>query len=229
MLKFSKNNKMVDIIHSNYYLLPVIHRFGFRLGFGNKSVETLCKEFQIDTEFFLSIVNTFQSNDYFPDEKLLSFSPLLIIDYLKKTHQYYIAYSLPRIEKLLKEIQLRPGQNNQMKMIEEFYLEYRTKLLNHIDDEEQRIFPYIEKLVKRPGEIEDKNFKINFEQEHKEVDFEIYDLKNLIIKYLSSDYDELVCNELLIEIFRFENDILNHARIEDAVLIPMVKQLQKKL
>ena len=114
-------------------------------------------------------------------------------------------------------------------MIEEFYLEYRTKLLNHIDDEEQRIFPYIEKLVKRPGEIEDKNFKINFEQEHKEVDFEIYDLKNLIIKYLSSDYDELVCNELLIEIFRFENDILNHARIEDAVLIPMVKQLQKKL
>ena len=41
-------------------------------------------------------------------------------------------------------------------------------------------------------------------------------------------YDELICNELLIEIFRFEKDILDHARIEDNILIPQVKQIQNQ-
>jgi regulator of cell morphogenesis and NO signaling len=230
MQEFTKNNKMVDLIHSNYHLLPVIHRFGIRLGFGNKTVEMLCEDYKINTDFFLSIVNTFQNKNFFPKEKLLSFSPLLIIDYLKKTHQYYIAYSLQRIEKLLKELQLSAAQqNNEMKTIKEFYLEYKTKLLQHIEDEERKVFPYIVKLVNSPAEIENKNFKVNFEEEHENVDLEIDDLKNLIIKYISPNYNELICNELLNEIFRFEKDILNHARIEDAILIPQVRQLQKNI
>ena len=57
----------------------------------------------------------------------------------------------------------------------------------------------------------------------------VTDLKNLIIKYIKPNYNELICNELLIEIFRFEKDILNHARIEDAILVPQVKQLQKNI
>lgn len=230
MQEFTKNNKMVDLIHSNYHLLPVVHRFGIRLGFGNKTVEILCEEYEINTDFFLSIVNTFQSKDFFPKKKLLLFSPLLIIDYLQRTHQYYINYSLPRIEKLLKELQISAAQqNSEMKMIEEFYLEYKTKLLNHIEDEERKVFPYIIKLVNTPSEIENKNYQVNFEEEHENVDLEIDDLKNLIIKYIKPNYNELICNELIIEIFRFEKDILNHARIEDAILIPQVKQLQKHI
>ncbi len=227
MQEFTKKNKMVDLIHSNYHLLPVIHRFGFRLGFGNKTVETLCDEYKIDTDFFLTIVNTFQSKDFFPEEKLLTFSPLLIIDYLKRTHQYYKVYSIPHIEKLMNQLQISAAeQNREMKMIEEFYREYKTKLLKHISDEEDKVFPYIVKLVETPTQIENKNLQLSFEEEHENVDLEIDDLKNLIIKYISPRYNELICNELLIEIFRFEKDILNHARIEDTILIPQVKQLQ---
>lgn len=221
---------MVDLIHSNYHLLPVIHRFGIRLGFGNKTVETICTENKINADFFLSIVNTFQNKDFLPEHKLFSFSPLLIIDYLKRTHQYYKDYSLARIEKLLNELQLSANQqNDETKMIEKFYLRYKTKLLNHINDEENRVFPYIVKLINSPSEIEDKNVHLSFEEEHENVDLEIDDLKNLIIKYINPDYNELICNELLVEIFRFEKDILNHARIEDAILIPQVKQLQNSI
>lgn len=230
MHEFTIKNKLVDLIHSNYHLLPVIHRFGIRLGVGNKTVETICVQYKINADFFLSIVNTFQNKDFLPDDKLFSFSPLLIIDYLRRTHKYYKDYSLPRIEKLLNELQLSANQqNNEMRMIEEFYLKYKTKLLSHIDDEENKVFPYIIKLVNTPTEIENKNFKINFEEEHENVDLEIDDLKNLIIKYLKPSYNELICNELLIEIFRFERDILNHARIEDTILIPQVKQLQNSI
>jgi regulator of cell morphogenesis and NO signaling len=227
MQEFTEKDKMVDLIHANYQLLPLIHRFGIRLGFGNKTIEAICADYNIHTHFFLSIVNTFQNKDFLPGHKLSTFSPLLLIDYLKNTHRYYKNYSLPRIEKLLNELQQSASEaNNEMKTIEDFYQRYKTKLLDHIDDEENRVFPYIIKLLKNPKDIQNGKLHLSFEAEHENVDLEIYDLKNLIIKYIKSDYDILLCNELLMEIFRFERDILNHARIEDTILIPQVKELQ---
>jgi regulator of cell morphogenesis and NO signaling len=228
MQQFTKTDKMVFLIQSNHHLLPVIHRFGIRLGFGNKTVEEVCKKFKVNTDFFLSIVNTFSNKNYFPEKKLLSFSPLLIIDYLKKTHRYYISYSLPQIEGLMHEFLLSTlDQNKEMRMIEEFYLKYKNKLLLHIQEEEENVFPFVEKLVKNPGASQNKNFNPNFEEEHELVDFELDDLKNIILKYISPDYDDLVCNKLLFEIYHFEKDIHDHARLEDAILIPQIEQLQK--
>lgn len=227
MQEFTKTDKMVDLIHSNHSLMPVIHRFGLRLGFRNKTVEELCDESNINTDFFISIVNTFHNESFFPEEKLLSFSPLLLIDYLHKTHEYYKNYSLPKIEKLLHQLQPdSAAPRKEMKMIEEFYMTYKTKLLTHIDEEEKKVFPYIRELVKNPSIGKNKDLNLNFEKEHENVDFELDDLKNLIIKYIHPVYDELICNELLTEIFRFEKDIHDHARIEDAILIPQVQGLQ---
>lgn len=229
MQEIKTTDKMVNLIHTNYHLLPVIHRFGIRLGFKNKTVEEICLANQINSDFFITIVNTFHNQNFFPERKLLSFSPLLIIDYLKKTHRYYVNYSLPKIERLLHELFSGKHRNIEMKTIEEFYQDYKTKLLKHIADEEKNVFPYITKLVNTPEEIKNKTFHLNFEEEHESVDLEIDDLKNLIIKYIDPGYNELTCNELLSEIFRFEKDILDHARIEDAILIPQVKQLQQNL
>jgi regulator of cell morphogenesis and NO signaling len=227
MQEFTKTDKMVDLIHSNHSLMPVIHRFGLRLGFRNKTVEELCGESNINTDFFISIVNTFHNESFFPEEKLLSFSPLLLIDYLHKTHEYYKNYSLPKIEKLLHQLQPdSAAPRKEMKMIEEFYMTYKTKLLTHIDEEEKKVFPYIRELVKNPSVGKNKDLNLNFEKEHENVDFELDDLKNLIIKYIHPVYDELICNELLTEIFRFEKDIHDHARIEDTILITQVQGLQ---
>ncbi len=228
MPEFTKDDKMVQLVQSNYNLLPVIHRFGIRLGFGNKNVEELCRQYNVNTDFFLAIVNTYHNKNFFPKDRLLGFSPLLIVDYLKKTHAYYVEYSLPRIEKLIHRLlESTPEQNSEMKMIEQFYLAYKKKLVEHFDEEEQDVFPLVEKLVLHPGEVENKTFDSNFEKDHERVDFELDDLKNLILKYLVPEYDELVCNRLMEEIYRFEKDIHDHSRMEDAILIPQVNQLMK--
>ena len=228
MPEFTKDDKMVQLVQSNYNLLPVIHRFGIRLGFGNKNVEELCRQYNVNTDFFLAIVNTYHNKNFFPKDRLLEFSPLLIVDYLKKTHAYYVEYSLPRIEKLIHRLlESTPEQNSEMKMIEQFYLAYKKKLVEHFDEEEQDVFPLVEKLVLRPEEVENKTFDSNFEKDHERVDFELDDLKNLILKYLVPEYDELVCNRLMEEIYRFEKDIHDHSRMEDAILVPQVNQLMK--
>lgn len=228
MLEFVKEDKMAVLVQTNHNLLPVIHRFGIRLGFGNKTVAELCEQYKVHTEFFLVIVNTFHNEKFFPKEKLLAFSPLLIVDYLKKTHAYYVQYSLPQIEKLIHRLlESTPSQNSEMKMIENFYLAYKKKLLEHFEEEEREVFPLVEKLVLHPDELKDEVFNLNFEEEHQHVDFELDDLKNLILKYLVPEYNVLVCNKLIHEIYHYEKDLRDHSRIEDTILIPQVDILLK--
>lgn len=230
MKEFKKSDRMASLIITNHYLLPVIHRFGIRLGFKNKTVAELCTKYKINIDFFIAIANSFHNPNYFPEKKLLSFSPLLIIDYLKKTHQYYISYSLPGIEKLLHQLQLSsPKGSNEMLSIENFYLDYKKKLLEHIADEEERVFPFISSIINAPESVGKQKLQLSFEEEHKNADLEIDDLKNLLINYINPAYDELICNELLIEIFRFEKDILDHSRIEDNILIPQIRQIQNQV
>ncbi len=227
---FREQDKMVNLIRSNYHLLPVLNRFGLKLGFKDKTVLEICNENSINPAFFLAIVNTFNNSEYFPEEELRSFSPLLIVDYLKKTHRYYIDFTLPKMEHLLARLVTNCTEEcEQLTVIEAFYKRYKSELLNHINEEETTVFPYVEYLINDPALVK-KSYSIGkFEKEHDDVEMEINDLKNLIIKYLNPVYDLNVCNEFLITLFRFEKDILDHARIEDKILVPQVVALEKSL
>jgi regulator of cell morphogenesis and NO signaling len=226
---FSKNHKVAKLISHNYHLLPVLNRFEIKLGLKDKTVEEICIEKNISTDFFLAIVNTYHNEDYFPEDELLSFSPLEIISYLRKTHQYYIEYVLPKLDSLLKQlIQSSSSISKDLQMVDVFYKKYKQELTLHINDEEERVFPYVRNLAET-GE-KPNNYSIHsFEKEHTNVDEKLNDLKNLVIKYIKPDYDENICNEFLITLFRFENDIKDHARIEDKILLPITIDLEEKI
>ncbi len=53
------------------------------------------------------------------------------------------------------------------------------------------------------------------------------DLKNIIIKYLPASKQQQIRYKLLKELVVLENDLHDHARIEDLVLVPKVKALEK--
>lgn len=229
MDRFTKQNKIIDLVEANYHLLPVVNRFGINLGNKNKNLEQICLAQNINVDFFLVIVNTFHNNEYFPEAELKSFSTSLIINYLKKTHQHYIEYVLPKLESLLKQIiESNKTEIHQLDILEQFYHKYKDELLLHIKEEEELVFPYIESLVENKIAITKYNIH-TFEKEHSNVDEKLNDLKNLIIKYIEPVYDNNTCNEFLITLYRFEKDIKNHARIEDIILVPQVLELEKHL
>lgn len=229
MDKFTKQHRIIDLVQSNYHLLPVINRFGINLGNKDKSLDRICAERSINVDFFLVIINTFHNEAFFPEKELKAFPPILIIDYLQKTHQHYIGYIIPKLESLLKQlIESNKTEIHQLDIIEQFYLKYKEELLLHIDEEEKATFPYIKDLVVKNWK--NPQYDIHtFEKEHTNVDVKLNDLKNLVIKYLEPVYDNNICNEFLITLFRFEKDIKDHARIEDKILIPQVVELEKQL
>ncbi len=226
---------MTDLIHSNYLLLPVINRFGVRLGFGDMTVGDICADKGIDMNFFLAIVNAFHNHEYFPEEELRAFSSVLIIDYLRKSHLDFIQVRIPKIEFLLSRL-VANSASDDLKVIQTFYNKYKEELIAHINDEEENAFPYVLELQKaydlniRPLPESVRNYSIqSFEKEHTNVDEKLFDLKNIIIKYLKPNYNDHDCNEFLFELFQFERDLQDHARIEDKILVPKVMDIEKAI
>jgi len=226
---------MADVIHRNYLLLPVINRFGIHLGFQDKTIADICQDNDIDISFFLAIINAFHDPDYFPEAELKSFSSHLIVDYLLKSHQYFINTSLPRIEYHLDKL-VKSSNSDDLKVIQSFYNKYKKELIEHIKDEEENTFPYVQELQ----QIYDKNVKPipehiqnysihSYEEDHSNVDEKLFDLKNIIIKFLEPNYGDKECNEFLFELFQFERDLTDHARIEDKILVPKVMDIENEI
>lgn len=235
----TKENKMADLIHMNYLLISVINRFGIHLGFGDKTVDQVCKEHQIDTHFFLEIVNAFHDKEYFPDKNLQTFSIRLIVEYLLKTHRYYLEEKVPELEiligKMVKECYY--GAEN-IDVLIQFFTEYKNELVSHTKREDEVVFPYalkIEEAYEHPEKqrelfVELGKYSMNdYMNEHDNIEEKLFDLKNIIIKYLPPPKNKTLCNTVLTELFNLEQDINDHSRIEEKVLVPKVVELEKKV
>ncbi len=234
-----KNMKMADVIHIDHTLLPVINRFNIQLGFGDKTIDEVCKGNQVNTDFFVEILNAFHDLDYFPKEQLQSFSTSTILNYLIKTHEYYIKVKLPEIEALINElINSCDIRKEDILLLKNFFSKYQEELISHISKEDEKVYPYIQELESslNKGFVTDKFKKVmqaysiaDFATEHDNVEEKLNDLKNIIIKYLPPPKDSNLRNLVLFKLFELEKDLADHSRIEDKILIPMVTELEKRL
>jgi regulator of cell morphogenesis and NO signaling len=236
---FNANSKLSTVIHKDHSLLPVINRLGVKLGFGDNTIRSVCMEKGIDLNFFVETINVFHYEAYFPEKRLLDFSVSMVIDYLLKTHQYYKEFLMPENDRLI-ELFLSASlvESSENELVRKFYARFKEEFMNHISFEEQEMFPYVLELgrvIDNPEGHEQflKKYSsysiMGFEQEHSGLDDKMDDLKNIIIKYLPPNYDQNRGNAFLSNIFLFEKDLKNHSRIEDHILIPKVKQLEKML
>jgi len=232
-----KEMRLAEIIHHDYTLLPVINRFDMHLGVGDKTIAAMCDEKRVNVDFFLTVINTFHDKQYFPAQHLKQFPARMLVSYLKQTHRYYLEQELPAIEAQIENMEKNCAvKGDTLILLLNFFKEYRRELIHHINREEEVVYPYIlalEKsieLQKATGDLYEKmkNYTItNYEQEHENVEEKLFDLKNLIIKYLPETRNDSYCHTVLRELFGLEHDLNNHSRIENLILLPKVEDMEK--
>ncbi len=230
--------KMADVIHQNHHLLHVINRFGIQLGFGEKTVKQLCEAYQLPLSFFLEIVNTFHDPTYFPVESMLQFKASMLIQYLQQTHSYYLGFRIPEIESYITRLVSEKDYSAEVKhLIQDFFTQYTRELTQHINKEEQRVYPYVLALEQflesghHDKELVEslRNYSIHeYEEDHDDVESKLFDLKNIIIKYIPSPHDSRILNLILHELFELEKDLNNHSHIEDLILVPIVDKMEQQ-
>lgn len=223
MIKAS--TRLSDVVFENVQLINVISCFGIGFGIAEKTVKEVCEEYGIDLKFFVSILNTYNDKDYFPDVDEIDL--ILLIDYLKRTHFYYLNFTVPRIKKLFAALEEGLPNEKNVKYIKKYFNEYKSELKKHIEFEEKVLFPMISDLVSFPAKrnkVSHSAFK-RLELEHTNVEDKLLDLKTILVRFLPNSADEQIVFELLSTISWFENSHLNHARFEDKILIPKLKDL----
>ncbi len=234
-----KEMSIAEVVHHDYSLIPIISRFGIKMGYGDKSIENVCKKHNVNIDFFLTILNTFHDCNYFPHDKISSFPVILLVEYLQQAHYDYRIYKIPEIEQLINKM---PDEcsidNSTHKLFINFFLEYKNELISHMEREESKVYPYVVSLYKalETGTLNDnikiqmENYPISkYEKEHENVEEKLFDLKNLMIKHLPTVENDRLCFKILRELFFFEKELNEHARIEDAILIPKAELLETEL
>jgi len=232
-----KDMKLADVLHHDHNLIPVISRFGIKLGFGENTIEEICATQQLDTDFLLTILNTFHDPRYFADRHLKSFPVGLLISYLKETHKNYLNERLPYIALLINRLtETSSNHKSAYQLLMNFFVEYKKELTKHIEREEKVVYPYVLQLEAAivSGTTSDELLQqvntysiTDYEEEHENVEEKLFDLKNIILKYLPPTTDQNLCFTILHELFILEKDLNEHARIEDTILVPKVEEMER--
>lgn len=124
-----ESTRLADVIHHNYLVLPILNRFNIHLGFGNKTVSEICKEREVHVQFFLEIVNSFLDKDYFPQSELQSFPLKYIIEYIKRSHIFYVDFKVPQIEQLIVRLIENASADNK-NLMNSFRISFSNTKLN---------------------------------------------------------------------------------------------------
>jgi len=224
--------RMADIIHINQRLLLVIERFGISLGFGDKTIAEVCEKNQLNTSFVLMVINVFNDHTYSVSELLSKEYIPELIDYLKNGHQYFLVDKLPYINELIDRF-IEKTENPDSRLLRAFFKEYMNEVIEHMNLEERTVFPYILSLYgKLQGqEVNEEllQYRIDdFIDNHSNIEEKLDDLKHLLIKHFPPTKDRFYRNQILFELFDLEYDLNDHNGLEERILTPIVRTLEKE-
>lgn len=220
--KYCSSDKLRHLVRDNSSLLMVMSRFGISSGFGEKSVEEVCRMHNVDVATFLSVANLISHKD--KDYKSLSLPSL--IGYLRRAHTYYLDYNLPTIRRRLIEALDCSGTDDVAFLILKFYDEYVTEVRKHMDYEDTVVFTYVDDLLENKLGT---TFNIGvFSGKHNHIDVKLKELKDIVISYYPNKCNDML-NSVLFDIINCEQDLASHSDVEDMLFVPAVKELEKKV
>ncbi len=215
-----------DVIIDEPSLIPVINRFGIRLGLGDKTIKEICEEKSLDPDFFTSIINTFRYDDYFPETKFRSFNIGQVMDYLTKTDNSYERFLIPNIESHLNFfIERSDPSNASLSVIRKFFSVFKKELIERIHSDKKEFFPSIKAMLENYNS--DELYIGSVFEENESMEEKLRDIKNLIIIHLNGEYDQNLCYAVLVSICNLEKDIHQNNRIRNRILMPLVEALKK--
>ena len=162
MALINAETKLCDVILHEPSVIPVINRFGIILGVGDKSIRTVCEEKNLDCQFFVTILNTFINEDYFPEQ-----------------------FQIPNIERHFNFlINQSDSENNNLELMKQFFDELKKELLSRIENDKNCWFPSIKVAAETlHGEYYGEKFQPDTE-ENDSLEEKLDDLKSLFVIHL---------------------------------------------
>lgn len=225
MENYRATDKLSYVIANDYRLLQVMSRFGISLGFGGKTIYDVCQSCGVDTDTFLLVINYVK--DGAPDrlQKVDAVDMQSILNYLKKTHEYFLAYLLPSIRfHLLNAIDC--SVNNEIAyLVLKFFDEYVEEVRKHMEQEDNTLFDSVQRLINDEKVILEDVHVLS--RHHDSIASKLKELKNLFMQYYPQTENNEKLNSVIISIYQAEEELSIHCLVEDNIFVPAVKHMQR--
>lgn len=235
----SKHQTIDDLLKHNSLLEVVLSRFDIQNDEKGFSLAVIADMKNFELDFFIEILNLFDGEPPRFSENFEKFDATTVIEYLEKTHQYYLGKRLFELERSVNCICEEYYQDAYLStLLKNFFNEFKKELWSHIELEEIHLFPYIKYLLTPIANIDRyeaerklKNFSlIQFAQEHD--DNSENDLSEIIqiLSYLfPNDRFFSPVSILKKQLQSFEKDLKVHTLVEDEILMPKAFLLENNL
>ena len=195
-----KETVLSQILAQHHILIPIVNRFGIRLGVGDKTIETICEEQDLNIDFILTILNVYLDEDYMPQNKLSQFDLEPIATYFNETIQNYLNSLVPNIEKHLHAfIATSNSQNEELNILQKVFYQFKEELVLHLEKGLKHTGAYPHELLR--------------------------DIKSILIKHVSGDFNQNLCYAVIFSVGSLESDLIIHNRLKNSILKPKLKEL----
>jgi regulator of cell morphogenesis and NO signaling len=220
----SGTSKLTNVIIEHPNVFNVLEYFNIPLGLGDKTIAEVAKEHNIAPNTLEVVIKVYCKT--MPNKILNKKEVHDLLLFLQTSHNNFKLVKIPELKNLIenfsKEIPTEYG-----KMLVAFFDEYIQEIDEHFMYEDKKVFPYISNILNDKAA---KDFKIKeFERNHTDIGQKLFDLKNILIKYIPSSIVSEYRKQILNQLINLEWDLMYHTQLEDNILVPFVKNMETNI
>ena len=229
-----------EIARFNYKTVEVFEklRIDFCCG-GDISLEEACKRQNVNSTIALGRLKAVIDSSKTDADRIHSLPLNQLIDHIVEVHHSYILETIPVLQKYLHKIADVHGEHHpELAVVEDHFNQAAENLLQHMQKEEQILFPIIKEMVASKFHLTE------FDASHRPVvqtpisvmkqEHEAEGNRFEKISVLTNNYSlpEDACNSFSYsyqKLQEFEQDLHRHIHLENNILFPEAIKLEKEL
>jgi regulator of cell morphogenesis and NO signaling len=222
-----------QIINQNGYMLHILKRYDIHYKDKNP-IASIAENKGFNADFLVDLLNAF--DELKPDmvNKFDQYEIPVLLNYLKRSHQYYLDRRLPEIVFSMKEVyRLYPT----LSALKNFIHQYTKDLEIHFEQENKILFPYAEYLYNATKKYTQVPYIDSYFYEFSVKDFlhshsteHDLQLMRLALEQHNPNNNMWSPYRITLELIKnFEDDLKIHALIEDKILIPRMMEIERKI
>ena len=205
---------------------------------GKKTLEDACEEHNLNPHEVLKEIKLNATNVR-PEQNYSDWRIDFLADYIVNTHHSYVRKNLESIKEFMDKTVNKHSENHpELKKIKQLFTQVNSELLNHMQREEQILFPYIKRMVQTKdskisltppmfGSI--KNPIAMMEQEHEEAGNAFQVIRSLS-NNLTPPNDACKTYQITYSLLNeFEENLHLHIHLENNILFPKSVALEEEL
>ncbi|MGE5520110.1 MAG: DUF542 domain-containing protein [Candidatus Dadabacteria bacterium] len=231
-----------DIVNRDYGTADVFTKWGINYCCGgNITLTKVCEQQNIDQAAVEAELKEATKKINVRGNPAYNEWPIdFLVDYVIYVHHAYVRKVGPQLNEQLKQVaEAHKAKHPELELVQDFFQDLIDELLEHMQSEEDRIFPYIKQInnTYNRKEVYGKLFVRTLrkpltdvvEKEHSRITATLIQLRKITNDFTISPDTCPKVQVIYRKLQEFDRDLVQHKHLENNILVPRAVAMEKEL